>query len=103
MHTERTIHIPTTSLPASIIKQPKPLRALIFLQRDANVSTPTYEKVSSAEAGARLYANTLNALAHPGRGLDVAIKVASTVPAFTFHAGELQATCELILKLEESL
>jgi hypothetical protein len=104
VRTERTLHIPTTSLPASIIKQPKPLRALIFLQRDANTPTaPTFEEVSSAEAGARLYANTLNALAHPGSGLDVAIKVASTVPAYTLHAGELQATCEVISKLEEQL
>ena len=104
VRTERTLHIPTTSLPNSMIKKPKPLRALIFLQRDANASTPpSFEEVSSAEAGARLYANTLNALAHPGSGLDVAIKVASKVPAFTLHAGELRATCELISNLEEKL
>ncbi len=104
MRTERTLHIPTTSLPNLIIKEPKPLRALIFLQRDANASAPpTFEEVSSAEAGASLYANTLNALAHPGSGLDVAIKVASAVPAFTLHAGELQATCELISTLEQKL
>lgn len=103
VHTERTIHIPITGLPASIIRQPTPLRALIFLQRDTNVSTPSFSEISPAEAGARLYANTLNALAHPGKGLDVAITIASSVPAFTLHAGELHATCELISNLYANL
>ena len=103
VRTERTIHIPVTSLPVSIIRQPTPLRALIFLQRDTDVDVPTYAEVSPAEAGARLYANTLNALAHPGKGLDVAVNIASSVPAFTLHAGELRATCELISDLDTNL
>jgi hypothetical protein len=59
--------------------------------------------VSPAEAGARLYANTLNALAHPGSGLDVAIEIASAVPAFLVDAGDLRATCELISDIEQKL
>jgi hypothetical protein len=59
--------------------------------------------VSPAEAGARLYANTLNALAHPGSGLDVAIRIAGAVPAFVVNAGDLHATCELISGLEDDL
>jgi hypothetical protein len=103
IRTERTLHIPVTRLPSSIVKYPKPLRALFFLQRDTNVSVPTFAEVSSAEAGARLYTNTLNALAHPGSGLDVAIRIADAVPAFRLNAGELQATCELISNLEENI
>ena len=79
------------------------VRPLLFLRRDKSASVPAYAKISAAEAGARLYANTLNALAHPGSGLDVAIRIAAAVPAFTVDAGELQATCELIAKLEENI
>ena len=101
--TEKTLHIPVTKLPSPAIMQPKPLHALLFLRRDANVSLPSYTEVSPAEAGARLYANTLNALAHPGSGLDVAIRIAGAVPAFTLNAGELRATCELIADLEGTI
>jgi len=101
--TELTLHIPVANLPSPAIRQPAPLHALLFLQRDSAVSVPTFAKVSPAEAGARLYASTLNALAHPGKGLDVAIRIATAVPAFTVNAGDLRATCELISELEEDL
>ncbi len=101
--TERTMHIPANALPNSPIKEPKPLSAIIFLRRDIKLATPEFAEASPAEAGARLYANTLNALAHPGSGLDVAIKIAGAVPAFTLDAGDLQATCELISKLADSV
>jgi len=103
VQTERTLHIPVAGLPSAAVTQPRPLHALVFLRRDTHVSVPVVSAVSPAEAGARLYANTLNALAHPGSGLDVAIRVASAVPAFTLHAGELRATCEAIANLEEAL
>jgi len=105
LRTEKTLHIPVDSLPAAVVSQPAPLRALIFLQRDSArpVTVPSYTRVSPAEAGARLYANTLNALAHPGSGLDAAIRIAGAVPAFNVQAGGLQATCELISDLEEAL
>ena len=101
--TEMTLHIPVAKLPSPTIRQPTPLHALLFLQRDAAVSVPTFAEVSPAEAGARVYASTLNALAHPGKGLDVAIRIATAVPAFTVNAGDLRATCELISGLEEDL
>lgn len=105
LRTEKTLHIPVGSLPAAVVSEPAPLRALIFLQRDRTrpVAVPSYTQVSPAEAGARLYANTLNALAHPGSGLDAAIRIAGAVPAFNVQAGDLQATCELISNLEETL
>lgn len=101
--TERTLHVPTALLPAQVVQQPSGLQALIFLQRDATASVPTFSEVTPAEASARLYANTLNALAHPGHGLDTAIRIASAVPAYNVHAGELQATCELISELVDRL
>jgi hypothetical protein len=101
--TERTLHIPVKSLPRPAVTRPTPLRALLFLRRDGSVSLPTYTEVSPGEAGARLYANTLNALAHPSSGLEVAVDIASAVRAFVLNAGELRATCELISNLEEQI
>lgn len=101
--TERTLHIPVTMMPSPAIMEPGPLHAIFFLQRSANASVPDVAEVSPAEAGARLYVNTLNALAHPGSGLDVAIRIAGAVPAYTLNAGELSATCELISSLVERL
>lgn len=101
--TERTLHIPVAGLLAAPIMHPTPLGALLFLRRDSRVTTPACARISPAEAGARLYANTLNALAHPGNGLDTAIRIATAVPAFTVSAGELRATCELISTLEDGL
>jgi hypothetical protein len=103
VRTERTIHIPVGNLPSPARMQPGALRALLFLRRDTQVPGPTFAEVSAAEAGARLYANTLNALAHPGSGLDVAIRIASAVPAFRVDAGELRATCQLVSDLEQEL
>ena len=101
--TERTLHIPVTTMPSPAIMEPGPLHAIFFLQRSANASVPDVAEVSPAEAGARLYVNTLNALAHPGSGLEAAIRIAGAVPAYTLNAGELGATCELISSLVERL
>jgi hypothetical protein len=101
--TERTIHIPVTTMPSAAISEPRPLHALFFLQRNANACVPSFTEVSPAEAGARLYVNTLNALAHPGSGLDVAIRIAGAVPAYSLNAGELRATCELISNVVERI
>jgi hypothetical protein len=97
------MHIPASALPNSPIKSPKPLGAILFLRRDTALSEPSYIKVSPAEAGARLYANTLNALAHPDSGLDAAIKIAGAVPAFILDAADLKTTCELITELTDSI
>jgi hypothetical protein len=99
--TERTLHVPVSLLPGGAFPAPASLHALFFLRRDTHRSRPAFSRLSAAEAGARLYANTLNALAHPGSGLAAAIEIASAVPAFLIDVGELPATCELIAELEE--
>lgn len=101
--TERTLHIPVTALPSPAVNEPRPLHMLIFLRRDAQISAPALTELSPAEAGARLYVNTLNALAHPGNGLEVAVRIASAVPAYTLNAGELRATCEMISSLQKGV
>jgi hypothetical protein len=103
VQTERTLHIPAGDIGQSVIRHSRPLKALFFLQREPNASRATSSKLSAAEAGTRLYANTLNALAHPGHGLDTAIGIASAVPAFLLNAGELRPTCELIQNIVDDI
>ena len=99
--TERTVHVPVSLLPGGAFPEPAPLHALFFLCRDTRRAQPAFSQLSAAEAGARLYANTLNALAHPGSGLAAAIDIAGAAPAFLVDVGDLRATCELIAELEE--
>jgi hypothetical protein len=49
-----------------------------------------------AEAGARLYVNALNALAHPRSGLDAVARLAERVPCYAITSGALDATCAAI-------
>jgi len=94
--TERTLHIPVSELNSTATNDPVPLGALIFLQRSGTNSIPRLTPVSPAEGAARLYANALNALAHPNSGLDAVAEIADRVPAWTLDAGDLEATCRLL-------
>ncbi len=57
---------------------------------------PRIRRLNTAEAGARLYANALNALAHPGSGLDGAIRIAAQADCYELKLGELRATVDAI-------
>jgi hypothetical protein len=95
LRTEITLHVPVSSIPV-VQSEPRPLRALFFLVREPGGSEPAVRSMTAAEAGTRLYTNTLNALAHPGFGLDAALRIAGDVPAFLLDIGDLRSTCELI-------
>lgn len=69
-----------------------PLRAVFFLERIEDDTKPEMGPVGVAEAAARLYANTLNALAHPGFGLDVATRIVRQVPCYRLRLGRPAAT-----------
>ena len=75
---------------------PCALQAVFFVSQDARRRDPVLRRVSTAEAAARLYVSTLNALAHEARGLDAVLKVASHVSCFVLQAGDLESTCKLI-------
>jgi len=51
------------------------LTAIFFLRRNPAASAPSARPIRAAEAAARLYANSLNQLAHRGDGLDAAIRI----------------------------
>ena len=92
----RTIHVPTRFLPSVCRLDPCPLRAVFFMSQDSRVREPGLHRVSTAEAAARLYVSTLNALAHEACGIDAVLRVASHVSCFVLQAGDLESTCKLI-------
>ena len=96
LYTSRTKHIPTEHIPAKVIDCGTRLVAIFFVKFDPDASAPDIKSVSSAEAGARVYANTLNLLAHSRYGLDAAIEIGSKCHCFDLKTADLQATCELI-------
>lgn len=94
-----TIHVPVRSLPALVFAQPCTAAAVLLVHYRADLDAPSLRLMSQAEAGARLYAVTLNALAHPGHGLDAAIQLAGRVPCYELESADLLATCELVGRL----
>lgn len=92
----RTLHVPVGSLPARAVTEPLPLGGVFLVKYRADLKAPELRSISSAEAGARLYLTALNALSHPHRGLDAAVRIAERVPCFAIHSAGLPATCALI-------
>lgn len=95
LDTSGLLYVPTSALKP--VRNPLPLGKIFFLDRDTDGwATPRIRRLDTAEAGARLYANALNALAHPGFGLDGAIKIAAQVDCYELKLGELRATVDAI-------
>ncbi len=92
----RTVHVFVRHLPARAIMEPRPLGAVLLLERRPELKAPSRRALGAAEASARLYVNTLNALAHPNHGLDAVVRIAQHVPCFAIAASELASTCALI-------
>jgi len=95
-YTAHTLHVPATSIPAKVIYDGVPLVAIFFLKYDPDADAPSVSPVSSAEAGARVYSNTLNLLAHSRYGLDAAINIGSHCQCFDLVTADLQKSCDLI-------
>ena len=96
MHLSRTIHVPACSLPGAAVSEPRPLGAVFLLKYEPDLPAPAMHAIGPAEAGARLYANALNALAHADHGLDAVARIAERVPCFSVSSAGLPATCRLI-------
>jgi len=92
-----TIHVPPPSLPGGAVHEPTALAAVFILSRPRGTAgAARLRRLGAAEAAARLYTHTLNALAHRNRGLDAVVRIAERVPCFAVASGELRATCALI-------
>jgi hypothetical protein len=96
LHLGRTSHVPTTALPAPLADDPLPLGAVFLIRYDSDLASPQLRRLGAAEASARIYVTALNALAHPDRGLGVALQIAQRVPCFALGTAGLGESCEII-------
>jgi hypothetical protein len=79
------------------VTRPARLRAIFFLHYARETTRPTVRRMTAAEGAARLYANTLNPLAHAGEGLDGAVRITSACPCFELMTADLGPSCELLV------
>ncbi len=96
LFTPPTIHIPTSTFIDAVCVKPLPLAAVFFLQYHSDIASPQLRLMTKAEAGARLFVNALNPLAHPGEGLDAALAIASHTKCFQLLSADLPATCSVV-------
>jgi hypothetical protein len=94
--TETGMHVPVGLLRGRTVTEPLPVRAIFFLRRLPPAQPPVVHALDVAASAAYLMANALNALAHPGEGLDSAIRIASQATCYALQASDLRATCELV-------
>ena len=94
-----TLHVPADALPGRVADGPCTVAGILFVRHRPGLSAPALRPLSPAEACARLYVVTLNALAHPGDGLDAVQHLAEQVPAYVLETGELAAACEHVGRL----
>jgi hypothetical protein len=83
-------HVPIEMLPSPTHREPLPLSAFIFLQRDEE-RFHGIRSITRATGVARLMAQALNSLAHPDAGLDAAIELSQAIPCFELDAFDLRA------------
>ena len=96
LRTTRGFHVPVAALPGAIVTRPAPLYAIFFLHYSQEHRHPDVRRLTPAEGAARLYANTLNSLAHAGQGLDGAIRITQARPCFLLMTAELGPSCALL-------
>jgi hypothetical protein len=96
IETSWTLHVSTRDLPRVSPMNSCPLAAVYFLRYCPDASHPQIGPISVGEASARLYANTLNPLAHANAGLDAATQIAKNVSSFALHSADLAETCALV-------
>lgn len=96
LYTERTLHVPVNVLPSLVVKDVLSLQSIFFVKYHAESTAPSIQDVTTAQAGARVYANGLNQLAHPSDGLDAAIQIARHSQCFELHTADLGMTCKLV-------
>jgi hypothetical protein len=93
-----TIHVPVTALAAGWSSGPCTLGAIVFVRHGPQLPEPVLRRIGSAEAAARMYVSTLNALAHEAHGLDAVLRVVGQVPCFALDSADLRRTCELVVE-----
>jgi hypothetical protein len=98
LHCGRRYHVPIPG-PAQRVRT---LAGLVFLRRD-DERFEQLRPISAGSAAARLMANALNPLAHPGDGLDVAVRLSQEVPCFELDILDLARAGREIERLFSTL
>jgi hypothetical protein len=91
-------HIQIEKMPAEACTNPVPLSSILFLKKYHSNAPSTCRVISSAEAAVRLYSNTLNALAHPGMGLDRAIEICRLSKCYEIGGESLKKISRILKK-----
>jgi hypothetical protein len=92
-------HVPPELLPLPPADGPAPVAALLFVSHRTDDSEPRLTAIAPAEGAVRLYAHSLNPLAHAGDGLDAVASLSGRVPAFTLVSTDLPRTARLVASL----
>lgn len=92
---DATLHIPTDALSRAPESEPLPLDAMLFLTASPAVGG-TIERMAKAQATARVYANSLNPLAHDREGLRGAAEIAAAVEAWRISRASPQTMIQSI-------
>jgi hypothetical protein len=87
------IYLAPYSFPKRPIHEPQPLARIFVLDPARGMGEPRMRPLAPAEASARVYPHALNALAHPGLGLDAVARVVGKVPCTLVVAGDIRPTC----------
>jgi len=94
--TTRTIHVPVELSGGGECLAPVTLKYIFYLEFDEDIAEPDIRKISTAEASAKLYSNSLNILAHEKgeHGILAAISVAKQTENYALKSNHLDKTCE---------
>ncbi|UCE89720.1 MAG: hypothetical protein JSW10_02475 [Pseudomonadota bacterium] len=103
IRTAHTIHVPVSQMPAEVCRRPAHLAAVFFVRYDPAATRPMVAPISRAEAGARIYSNALNLLAHERYGLDAAVTVANNSESFELVSADLIQTSELMKSVMQEI
>ncbi|MGH8221527.1 MAG: hypothetical protein ACREQZ_01005 [Woeseiaceae bacterium] len=94
-----TLHIPSERMPGGVAREPLPVANIVFLTGDPATGPSGLEEISHSEAAARLYATSLNQLAHEKDGLKAASRLAGAARCFCIGRAELPAMRRELLRL----
>jgi hypothetical protein len=97
------LYVPVASIPAPVVRDPMPLGGVFLIHYGSEESPPAIQPLSASAAAARMYVNTLNALAHSKSGLDAVVRIAQRVPCFAVATGELRVSCMMLREHAEAL
>ncbi|HZO41330.1 MAG TPA: hypothetical protein VFE97_19075 [Methylomirabilota bacterium] len=92
--TSRSLRV--QNVPGIVGSAPVRLGAVVFVHYSPEASRPTIRRITTAEAGARLYANALNPLAHAADGLDGAVRITAACPCYDLISADLSVTSALV-------